>query len=45
VAAGYPVAGTPNRPFRRLAVRAAPVPATAPFSGSLVADFDNIKAE
>jgi hypothetical protein len=45
VAAGYPVAGTPNRPFRRLAVRAAPVPATAPFSGSLVADFDNVKAE
>jgi len=45
VAAGYPVAGTPNRPFRRIAVRAAPVPATAPFSGSIVADFDNIKAE
>jgi hypothetical protein len=45
VAAGYPMAGSPNRPLRRIAVRAAPVPATAPFSGSLVADFDNIKAE
>jgi hypothetical protein len=45
VAAGYPVADTPNRPFRRIAVRAAPVPVTAPFSGSIVADFDNIKAE
>jgi hypothetical protein len=31
--------------LRRIAVRAAPRPATAPFSGSLVADFDNIKAE
>jgi hypothetical protein len=45
VGAGYPVAAGPNRPFRRLAVRAAPVPATAPFSGSIVADFDNVKAE
>jgi hypothetical protein len=45
VAAGYPVAGTPNRPFRRIAVRAAAVPSTAPFSGSIVAAFDNIRAE
>ena len=45
VAAGYPVASEPNRPFRRIAVRAVPVPADAPFSGSIVADFDNIKAQ
>lgn len=45
IAAGYPVVGTPNRPFKRIAVRAAPVPPTAPFSGSIVADFDNIRAE
>jgi hypothetical protein len=45
VAAGYLVAAGPNRPFRRIAVRAAPVPATAPFSGSIVADFDNVKAQ
>jgi len=45
VAVGYPVASGPNRPFRRIGVRAIPIPADALFSGSIVADFDDIKAQ
>jgi len=45
VGAGYSVASEPNRPFRRIGVRAVPVPAGAPFSGSIVADFDDVRAQ
>src|SRR5262249_61602206 len=45
VGAGYSVGSEPNRPFRRIGVRAVPVPAGAPFSGSIVADFDDVRAQ